>query len=297
MQRLPVLVRLVSTDPIREKWRLSIALALLLFTVASTAAHGEVNNATVAEPPAIAELGEPQAQPLPSLSGAEDVASNTRNVETSVAESSELTAVESEARPPIVSQDEPALQKSDIAQNNAPVLAREETSRERLTSTILLLAIMCCAVSFVVLFVLGLTNKVVIFYDSTDLAITIGSFFAPPITFLLGLIPFVGDLVVLTPLIWIVGGLVSIGLVVTSFRNAIRYNDSVALGLIVGVFKFMASLIGWVVLMQHLTQAADESSSHKQSMVSLAIVGMVGVFARRLINGEKVLTARGRVSS
>lgn len=137
----------------------------------------------------------------------------------------------------------------------------------------------------------GVTDKVVIFYDTSDLYLS----FAPWL--LVTIFGFMASTfnnhfiqnVILLIFVYIIPGI----LVLTSVYNSICYNKSVFIGLIVGPFKLLLALLGIVTFINSIISWLDDDISFKKSIIATIIFSITGWITAKLINGESVYVKKG----
>lgn len=173
-----------------------------------------------------------------------------------------------------------------------------EGGRSTLLSQVLVLSfwgVLGCAV---VLMLLAATNQVVVFYDGADAFWSIA-----PIAFLsIGLMvsasltPEGAEQFASTFLEKVAIGLAVVAsafAAVVSYRNAIHYNRSVVLGLMVGTLKLCVSTFMVLTVFGQLGKLMDPGSTRRQFNGALLIFMMIGVLWYVLINGRRVHVNKG----
>lgn len=155
-----------------------------------------------------------------------------------------------------------------------------------LITTVLILAI----VGFIATLFAGATNKVVIFFDKKDLAVS-----AAPWGCLLGSLLLVAfyesrfmHALVLIP--------ATLGALFFSYRSivmSIYYNKNTKLGIAVGIFKIVAAGIGIFVLLSKVKELQNSGGSLKNAALAVAALAALAWVGTRLINGKKVYLAKG----
>ncbi|MDW8352788.1 MAG: hypothetical protein RML99_12835, partial [Anaerolineae bacterium] len=98
--------------------------------------------------------------------------------------------------------------------------------------------------------------------------------------------------VVLLNLVAIAGLLLAFVGVLITVHNAVRYNRSLPLGVLVGIFKMSIALLMIVTLVGHLFKASRSNTMIAFSWNLLA-VGVLGWLWMRLVNGRRVYLQRG----
>lgn len=186
-------------------------------------------------------------------------------------------------------------QTSPLAQQNATLTPEEFFSTQLVT----LLCWLTLGAMALLLF-LGASDQVVIFFDANDVfwslmpfGSLIGSF-----VILVSLQPSTDvqevsfASVVLLNLVAIAGLLLAFVGVLITVHNAVRYNRSLPLGVLVGIFKMSIALLMIVTLVGHLFKASRSNTMIAFSWNLLA-VGVLGWLWMRLVNGRRVYLQRG----
>lgn len=179
-----------------------------------------------------------------------------------------------------------------------PQVSATEGRRSTWSNQVLILSfwgVLGCAV---VLMLMAATNQVVVFYDGADAFWSI----APFAFLLIGLMvstsmaPEGAEQFASTFLEKVVVGiaaLASIFAVIVNYRNAIHYNRSVVLGVMVGTLKLCISTFMALTVFGQLGKLMDSGSTRRQFNGAILILMMVGVLWRVLINGRRVHENRG----
>jgi len=151
--------------------------------------------------------------------------------------------------------------------------------------------------ALILMVVLGLTGKVVIFYDIADAWWSIS-----PFVFLIGgfiititLAPQDGKfggtgLEQATLVLAGIGALVGVFL---TFSNAIKYNRSIALGLLIGLGKAFISVFMAVTFIGSFSGAISSKNSSRQAIGPTILLAIVGFLWISLVNGREVHIAKG----
>jgi hypothetical protein len=148
------------------------------------------------------------------------------------------------------------------------------------------------------LLALGLTNRVVIFYNAADAWWSISPFLFLVVTVIIvaSLSPEGTKQFASTPIQMAVlsgGGLgVAFGVVMT-FYNAIRYNQNLFLGLLIGVFKVIVSLLMAMTFLGSFRTMTDSRRTAREAVVAAFVVAIVGFLWSALVNGERVYRHKG----
>lgn len=137
----------------------------------------------------------------------------------------------------------------------------------------------------------GMTNKVVIFYDMSDLVLS----FSPWVLMLIAFIVIntLHEGFLSNAIWWIFVIIIPIILIIASIRMSIKYNKSTSIGLLVGPFKLLFSLLGIVSFVNLLHSWFDDNTSFKDFIVAGIIFSITGWLTKRLLNGEQVYIEKG----
>lgn len=179
-----------------------------------------------------------------------------------------------------------------------PSVSVAEGRRNTWLNQVLILSfwgILGCAV---VLMLMAATNQVVVFYDGADAFWSI----APSAFLLIGsmvstsMAPEGAEHFASTFLEKVVVGvavLASIFAVVVNYRNAIHYNRSVVLGVMVGTLRLCISTFMALTVFGQLGKLMNSGSTRRQFNGALLVLMMVGVLWYVLINGRRVHENKG----
>lgn len=160
------------------------------------------------------------------------------------------------------------------------------------------LALLAVAAALVLLVVLGATNRVVVFYNVADawwsvaptitlaVAAVVSVFMAPP-----GAKEF-GGTEVERMILWAGVAGAALCSAVTVY-NAVRYNKSIILGLIVGVGKVLISILMAVTFVGSFRAVFDRRKTIRQSLAFALVVATLGFLWKLLVNGERVYRQKG----
>ena len=153
--------------------------------------------------------------------------------------------------------------------------------------------------SFLVLLVMGLTNKVVVFANHGDLWSTLIIFIAPIVAFFIALtldstpegaqVNLFDETVEI--MVWSIGGIVAGCGILATFALSIKHNGLI-LGIIVAVFKIVASLVCALCLLGGLSSIFSKSNSLSAKLMAFVLLGFLMWILRKLINGEAVMARR-----
>lgn len=144
---------------------------------------------------------------------------------------------------------------------------------------------------FLTILLAGITNKVVIFYDMSDLILS----FSPWIVLLLfGFIASTfNEGFIKSATIWVFCYIIPVLIVIASIAMSIKYNRNIIVGIIVGPFKLLFSLLGIMAFVNYLHSWFDDKRSLKNFIVAGIIFAITGWLTKKLLNGEQVYLAKG----
>ena len=152
--------------------------------------------------------------------------------------------------------------------------------------------------SFIILFFLGITNKVIIYRDTSDFMWNIFLIIVPLFTMMIlaFLMPeplpdnynFFWE-TQNTSIISIMGLSITTLSLLKVFINCIK-NNGMPFGLVIFIFKVFASLIITILLLAFIGKLFDDKASWKTLFVPLLLFGLFIFVINRLINGDRVLS-------
>lgn len=151
--------------------------------------------------------------------------------------------------------------------------------------------------ALVLLIIMGVTNRVVIYYDRADAWWSISPFLFLLVSVIIAqILTPEGQQFASTTLekAALVAGVVGIvfGIYKTIY-NAIRYNRNVALGLFIGIFKVVISLAMAFTAIGSLSSIFDKKTSARGAGIFALVIMLTGFLWVVLINGEKVYNKKG----
>jgi uncharacterized protein len=175
----------------------------------------------------------------------------------------------------------------------------EKTNRpSALKQQMMKLTAVLTVVALLALLVLGATNNVVIFYDHKDAWWSLSPVAIMGSCFLLatGLAPpdakEIGT-TLLEKFVLTIGGVGALLGVGVTFLNAIRYNRSIALGILVGVCKAIVSLLMALTFWASFRTVMNSKATAREASVAALTIAMVGVLWHLLVNGQRVYEKKG----
>lgn len=152
--------------------------------------------------------------------------------------------------------------------------------------------------SFILMLLMGCTNKVVIFFDVKDFAVSVMVFASPIIGFIIALFyqhegeMDMNNLSSAQTASLIISGLASIWFALWSMRLSMKHNG-LFLGFFVGIFKILTSFLGSLVLCLQVGNFFSNSSNLRDRLLAIFVFGIFLWLGKRLINGKKVYINRG----
>lgn len=185
---------------------------------------------------------------------------------------------------------------SNSAEVNSVHLTESTQSAPTWSERIFKLAAIGAIVAFIALIVGGMTNRVVIFYDWSDFLQTLLIFFSLLIGGAIAELFFKEDQLMRTAS-YTIGCLSALFFSWRTMITSIRNNSSLGLGMIVGIFKILISLILALLALGKLGEITDKSSSLGTKLFGLIFLGILWYFTNLLINGERVHARRAGCSN
>ena len=163
---------------------------------------------------------------------------------------------------------------------------------ENLLITLILLVL----AGLIALLIAGATNKVVIYYDIKDFAISL----APGGIFLITALFMESfrkegatEYPVIPYLVLFAGLIAAVWFFIWSIRLSIFYNKSAAIGIIVGIFKVIAALFGTISLLGNFSRMTNKKSTTGDDISAAIWITILVWIGKKLINGEQVYIAKG----
>lgn len=162
---------------------------------------------------------------------------------------------------------------------------------EQIQTMILWLA----AAGFVFVFIGGMTNQFVVYYDFTDLLWALTPYLFPLAGSLMAssLVP-TGETIGSTPLAILAlmaGMLGAIYGAYRTFYSSVTHNG-IVLGLIVGLFKALVALLVAVLSFGFLAKIFDKNVGLEKKMKAAVFLGILWWLTSKLINGEEHYSSR-----
>lgn len=145
----------------------------------------------------------------------------------------------------------------------------------------------------------GASNKVVVYYNFKDFMISFMSTGSMILAFVLvGVYQPEGNASYET-LTKTQESILSLGFVAAfiffawSLILSIKYNRNIFIGLLIGVFKVFAALLGILVLVGQVGRIFDNKASYREAAVAMLIFAVFIWLGNKLINGEEVYFSKG----
>ena len=164
-----------------------------------------------------------------------------------------------------------------------------------------------CLAVLVILFIMGISNKVVIFDNLGDFFFSCGPVYLAFTVIIifdsLTIPPLEAPIESLDTIIKIItydtstivtsisGVLAILGCLVISLRSSIR-NNGVLLGTLVFVFKFLSSVLLSLLIIAKFKELINEKSTFATRFAAVVLLGVFSWMMNALVNGEKVRLKR-----
>lgn len=186
----------------------------------------------------------------------------------------------------------PIIETTSISNTNS----LNKSSSNLLTSTndkrfvkISLIVVVGC---FIVLIILGMTNRVVIFFNWTDFYVTLGIFLSLVIGLLIsGIVfdddPMMQDITIYTS----IASATVFGIATIYF--SIKHNKNIILGLIIGILKVLISVFSALILFAKILEVTNSDKSLSDKFSAAVVIAGIIWFLHAMINGEEVYERRG----
>ena len=149
-------------------------------------------------------------------------------------------------------------------------------------------------VSFVIIFIAGMTNRVVIFNDGWDLLWTALIFIIPILFIIVGSLLQENKSITEKELIYVLlgGGILSLLCILKVIFSSIKHNGLI-LGLFIGFFKILSAVIVAILSIGLIGRIFDsENATFFQRMFALLFFGILLFVIGKLINGIEVRDRR-----
>jgi len=149
---------------------------------------------------------------------------------------------------------------------------------------------------FIAIFYAGAAKKVVIYYDTKDLFISVGALITPLIIYVFlqeekiesetakAIIYYI-----ITPIL----GLLSLYLLYLNFKSGVFHNRNISIGMVVGLFKLVYVVLAFAVILAQFSDSKDRRRSFGDIIVATLVVGLAIWVTSVLVNGKEVYKQKG----
>lgn len=169
-----------------------------------------------------------------------------------------------------------------------------------LNHQLLILALWALAGAFLLLLALGLTNRVVIFYDGWDAFWAVVPFISVVVSVIIAIsvspdthhAAHQTDGMLLPKIILAAGGFGALTGGIVTLYNAVKYNRSAVLGLLIGVCKLIISVLLIVLSLNYLFDMNSKRVRGQNLFAFLALGGIAWLWIK-LVNGKRVYEKKG----
>lgn len=153
---------------------------------------------------------------------------------------------------------------------------------------------------YIIILLFGLGHKIVIYFDSGDLVISLMPWFSIFLAFIFievyqprGRSLDFNALSDIQTYIMYAGIAISFIFSIWTIMMSITYNRSFLLGIVVGIFKIISVLLGVLILISQIFVMKDKKSTRNNFYFAALVFGVFIWLGRRLINGKRVYLDRG----
>ena len=149
---------------------------------------------------------------------------------------------------------------------------------------------------FIGIFYAGAAKKVVIYYDTKDLFISVGALITPLMIYVLLQEEKIESEMVKAVIYYVIAptlGLLSLYLLYLNFNNGIFHNKNLTLGLVIGIFKLVYVILAFAVILAQFSDAKDRRRSFGDIIVATLIIGLAIWVTSVLVNGKEVYKQKG----
>ena len=149
---------------------------------------------------------------------------------------------------------------------------------------------------FLGIFYAGAAKKVVIYYNTKDLFISVGALITPLMIYVFLQEEKIESETVKAIIYYVLAptlGLLSLYLLYFNFKNGIFHNKNLALGLVIGLFKLVYVVLAFAVILAQFSDAKDRRRSFGDVIVATLVVGLAVWITSVLINGKEVYKQKG----
>jgi hypothetical protein len=149
---------------------------------------------------------------------------------------------------------------------------------------------------FIAIFYAGAAKKVVIYYDTKDLFISVGALITPLMIYVFlqeekieldtakAIIYYI-----ITPIL----GLLSLYLLYLNFKSGVFHNKNISIGMVVGLFKLVYVVLAFAVILAQFSESKDKRRSFGDVIVAALFVGLAIWVTSVLVNGKEVYKQKG----
>lgn len=197
-----------------------------------------------------------------------------------------------------------AVKRSELAQDNKGVGGLSSKAKNFFAGfgdDLYMMVFIGLAIVGVFLLVAGACRRVVIYYDTSDMVVSLAAgvliILFPAFIEIIGIkqvtlfssdfMNFLAKWIVI-----IVGILSTIISVFITFNNAIKHNRSFMLGIFIGLFKLLFVAITALIMIAQVLRILEHKSGREMFLAS-AILTVFGSFVGIMINGKEVYEAKG----
>ena len=149
---------------------------------------------------------------------------------------------------------------------------------------------------FIGIFYAGAAKKVVIYYDTKDLFISVGALITPLMIYVFLQEEKIESETVKAIIYYVIAptlGLLSLYLLYLNFNNGIFHNKNLTLGLVIGLFKLVYVVLAFAVILAQFSDAKDRRRSFGDIIVATLFVGLAIWITSVLVNGKEVYKQKG----
>lgn len=149
---------------------------------------------------------------------------------------------------------------------------------------------------FIGIFYAGAAKKVVIYYDTKDLFISVGALITPLMIYVFLQEEKIESETVKAIIYYVIAptlGLLSLYLIYLNFKNGIFHNKNLALGLVIGLLKLVYVVLAFAVILAQFSDAKDRRRSFGDIIVATIFVGLAVWVTSVLVNGKEVYKQKG----
>jgi len=160
----------------------------------------------------------------------------------------------------------------------------------------LVIAFMAIALVGVAILIGGAANRVVIYYDMSDMGNSFLAVALPVAAMMLfGAEPFHSESYnhVFQWTSAIAAGLGGAVCIFGNFASSVRNNRSIVVGLFIGVFKIAFVSISALAAIEQVSTIFNRNKSFREASIAGLVLVVIGLMAKSMVNGPRVYEARG----